>query len=330
MNRIYGAGPAFCMAAGGLAVCILFGVGLFDSAAVFTLSLLYLLYCRAAVAKGVSVSSARLAFGAYSVISASVSLILGVRLLTAARVTDTELSPLLVLLTLALAVCFALSDSRAVSSVAFTTAAISFLIMTVCMVSCIVSDNLTLPAVAPRLDIKAVFALCVLSVFDIVLALPFSGTSAAMLACGTVSAHGYAVLTTVLSMAVLSKEIIAELNSAWLTAWKSGYLLSVVNSFEILGVCAFFALCAVKCSIAVKISTEAFGKRCLPLTAVACLLTAVLLSKFAKVFFAAAAVMSALALYIPLAVIFRHKKTAASIGSKPPRNYSFISDSSKP
>ena len=106
-------------------------------------------------------------------------------------------------------------------------------------------------------DRKLLLLLTAFSVFDVAIVLPLLKGKPLMMFCGG-AAHIYGAVMTVLAVSVLTNRIFNDSSMPWMTLWRSTFITSFLNSFEILGICAFFILNAVKAGIAVKNRTRYF------------------------------------------------------------------------
>lgn len=304
MYKISETGPAFCVCAGGMSVYILYRVDLLTSLVVLAAAVLYLLYCMFVLSRGGGSYKRGTAFGAlmglYAVISAAASVTLCASLITDSSVMDKTFYPLILLLTGLFAVSFGLSGKDGAVSVSFIVGAISFALLAILIFLCVLRTDFSVPEITPP-EPKILLLLLAFSVFDAVLVLPLMRQTPVMMLCGGAVAHLYGAGMTMLSISVLTEGIFNSVNMPWLTLWRSTFITSFLNSFEIIGVCAFFILNAVKAGIAVNIAVNMFGRKYTVLITAFVFAAAVLISLFTGLIFAAAAVSAAAGILAPAA-----------------------------
>ena len=291
MHKITETGPAFCVCAGGLSVCLLYRVSLATSLVTFAAAVLFILYCAFVLSKGGgSYADSRalgVPVGLYSVICAAVSVNLSASLITDGGVMDKSFYPLIVLLTGLFAVCYGMSNRDGAVTVSFVTAAIGFGVLLVLMFLCVLRTGFEMLRFdAP--DRKLLLLLTAFSVFDVAIVLPLLRGKPLMMLCGGLAAHLYGAVMTVLAVSVLTNKIFNDSSMPWMTLWRSTFITSFLNSFEILGICAFFILNAVKAGIAVKTALDIFNTKYAVFVLLGIFAVSVLLTLFSGIFYAAA------------------------------------------
>ena len=301
MYKLSETGPAFCVCAGGMSVYIMYRVDLLTSLVTLVFAVLFLTFCTFVLSRCGSPrfdsAAVKAIAGIYALISAAVSVTLSASLVTDGGMMDKSFYPLLILLTGLFAVCFGMSNRSATVSVSFITAVICAVAMAVLMLLCLLRTDFSVPKISsPQ---PALFLLLfAFSVCDTVLVLPLIRGKPAMVFTGGILAHLYAFGMTVTALSVLSESVFKDSNMPWLTLWRSTFITSFLNSFEIIGICAFFILNAVKAGIAANLAFEVFGKRYAVFIMLAVFCISVLLTLFSGFIYAAAAVSVFFALFI--------------------------------
>lgn len=131
-----------------------------------------------------------------------------------------------------------------------------------------------------------------------------------MMLCGGLAAHLYGAVMTVLAVSVLTNKIFNDSSMPWMTLWRSTFITSFLNSFEILGICAFFILNAVKAGIAVKTALDIFNTKYAVFVLLGIFAVSVLLTLFSGIFYAAAVLSVIFGLLAPafsLLIKYREK-----------------------
>lgn len=313
MHKITETGPAFCVCAGGIAACLLCRTDLSVSLIIFAFAIIYLLICCLAVrGRGCDSAAVRAVLGVYSVVSAGASVMLCASLVTDSSVMDRTFYPLILLLTGLFALCFGFSKRSAVVSVSFIVGVLSMLALLILMFLCVLrTDFGAVSLVKPDTRLSAV--LIAFSVFDTVLVIPLMRGKPAMLFCGGAAAHLYGIGMTLLAVTVLTEDIFNSVNMPWLVLWRSTFITSFLNSFEILGVCAFFILTAVKAGIAVKHALDFFGKKYASVILIFIFAFASVFTVYSKTIYAAVFLSALTGITVPLICFCRKKRNSPDL-----------------
>lgn len=300
MYKITETGPAFCVCAGGIVACLLCRTELSVGLTVFLFAIIYLpICCLAAGGRGCDCAAMRAVLGVYSVVSAGTSVMLCASLVTDSGVMDKTFYPLILILTGLFALCFGFSRRSAVVSVSFIVGVLSMSALLILMLLCVLRTDFGTVSLV-NADFKLSAVLFAFSVFDTVLVIPLMRGKSAMLFCGGAAAHLYGVGMTLIAMTVLTEDIFNSVNTPWLVLWRSTYITSFLNSFEILGVCAFFILTAVKAGIAVKHALDFFGKKYASVILIFIFVFATVFTVYSKTVYAAAFLSALTGITVPL------------------------------
>ncbi len=309
MNRLGDISTAFCLSLGGLSL-LLAGQGSVTGVLIVTFgAAIYLTLCCLAARKTretMALGRIRYFVGGYAVVSSAVSVFLSSRLVVDAGVIDSGFYPLMVLLTLLLAFCFSVSKQNAVSSVAFVTSFAAAVLLCVMLFLCVVKTSFSPISFSPP-DPKLLFLISAFSVFDVSLALPRLCGKSRMLFFGGMAAQLYGAVTTLVAASVLSGKVFEGANTPLLLLWRSTFIASFFNSFEIVGVCMFCLMCAVKAGYTLSLAVSVFGKKAALPAVLASATAVVILSVWGGVIYAAALLSVISGILLPVALLAKQK-----------------------
>lgn len=311
MHKITESGPAFCVCAGGMSVYILYSVNLTTSLVSLVLSILFFAFCGYMLSKGGIDYRVNKPIGAltgiYAVISASVSITLSTSLIIKSQVMNEKFYPLILLLTGIFAVCFGMTKRDCTVYVSFIMGLAAAVVLAVLIFLCLLRTDFSMPDLG-KIQPNALLLLTAFSVCDIILVLPLhKGRPSMLLKIGSIT-HIYGAAMTVLSISVLSKEVFYMSDMPWLTLWRSTFISSFLNSFEVMGVCAFFILNAIKAAVGIKAAVDIWGRKYIVFIMLAMFAAAAALWLYSNLISAAAVVSVAAGILLPAASLLARSK----------------------
>ena len=235
----------FCVGAGGMCIALLYRVDVFPMLFVFLLCFVgWLIYSKIYFTQSVI-----LCVGA--LFSASVSVYVGCKLVCRFAI-DSSFLPMCVLLGGGCAIILALSDIRASKSVAFVVSLVCIFLMLLILFLCIVESDLSKEKFS-FLGKRLVIPLTVFSVVDSFFIMPYiKNKNRIYFMIGNSVMPFYMLVTIAVSVCALSRSVFESLDSPVVKLWQTCYVLSFVDRFETLIICALFSVCVVKAGVLLK------------------------------------------------------------------------------
>ena len=311
MHKITESGPAFCVCAGGMSIYILHSVNLLTSLISLGLAVLFFIFC------GYILSKVNIDYrinkpigaltGIYAVVSSAVSITLSTSLIIESSVMNKKFYLLILLLTGLFAVCFGMTKRDCTVYVSFIIGLAAALVLWVLMFLCMLRTDFSLPKITSPQP-ETLLLLTAFSVCDVILVLPLhKGKPSMLFKIGGIT-HLYGVAMTFLAISVLTENVFSMSDMPWLTLWRSTFISSFLNSFEVMGVCAFFILNAIKAAIGIKAAVDIWGKKYTVFIMLSMFAAAGMLWLFSGLILAAAAVSVISGVLLPVASLLSAKK----------------------
>ena len=250
---------SFCISCSGLCLALLYRVDALTLLFVLTLSVAFSLFCCAISNRTVSKDYVKKIFALGALVSASVSVYIGIRLVCSFAL-DNSFIPICIFLCCTVALCFAVSSLRACKSVASVVSVFCILILAVILVLCLFDGGFD-RVISGRVDRRIIFPLSVFGVIDAVFIMPYiRKNNRCMFVIGSALMPSYLLVTVLLAISMLSSKIYYSLDTPIITMWQSCYVASFIDRFETIAVCVLFAVCAVKSGIFLKCVFDIFKK----------------------------------------------------------------------
>ena len=248
-DSLYG----FCIGVGGMCIALLYRVDVVSLFAVFLFCFVMWLFYR----KTDFTQSAVLCVGA--LLSAAVSVFVGCDIVCRFALDNTFL-PICVFLGCCCAVALALSNTRALKSVAFVIAVVCIFFISLILLLCIAESDFSKEKI-PFTPNRIVFPMVVFSVTDSFFIMPYvKKKNRFYYLLGNSFMPFYMFVTVVVALFALSLEIFDSLDTPIVKLWQTCYVLSFVDRFETLIICVLFAVCIVKAGILLKTVLDFYSK----------------------------------------------------------------------
>ena len=244
-------------------------------------------------------------FAVFCIIAASSSAVLGSRLFSSS-VFDGKGFIVLLLLTLAVAIYFALSKPVAKARVATMVFIVTAFFLTLTLLLALVKINSFTPDIQLEFKLSG-FELLGVCVFDLVATLGLYKKENGMLAgaLGGALPPIYFCITAISSTLILSKELLLNSDMPFLLVWKTTFIGEFISHFEVYAICVMLAATVVKSGLFLGLSVHAIGQKYSPIIYVAAVACAAGIGYIENWFFVYTFIALAFGLIVPIFLLIK-------------------------
>ena len=245
-NNLFVTSMTFLCVLGGLCPVFLSNVSISTLAVLLVISVVFVLFAFYAYGYLRPLGITKIAACIFSLLSCSVTLCIGAKLLIAAKVLDKSYLMFVLLLGTITAAFFAVSKISAIKSVSliFSVLVLSALILS--LVLCLLDTDF-LPPDTGNIDLKMLALLSILAISDIVVIFPISKSKSPLpFIVGTLCAFAVTGAFVTCALCVLSPAVYRAQDTPLLALLQSAYIASFVNRFEIVSVSILQISCVIK------------------------------------------------------------------------------------
>lgn len=267
MSKISDFGVLFCVSFGGLVLSALQCTNLVTLVFLLIVSSAVMLFYYFLLSKPVNETGkfSKITYCVYSVLSSAVSAATAAALLSDTGALSNNFYIPLLILVCCVAAAFAYSNCEGACFTAGTVSLFVCVILVILLALCVgkIGDGVISSG---KTNVKLLLPLCAFSVFDTVLILPYIKNRKTLFF--NVLPVVYITVMTVIAMSAMGLELFYDSKLPLLHLWRSAYIPSFINRFELVALCMFLVACAVKSGIVLKRAADITGKDKIPILTV--------------------------------------------------------------
>lgn len=265
MSKLSDFSVAFCVALGGLVLALLKSTAPVTLVVLFGFSLLlmmlyYFILTKYKVFHRITGGCARSLLSVYSVLSSAVACATASAVVAHTGAVKSEFYPALIVLICLFALIFTRSGIKPTKNTTAVSTVIVVALMILLVFLCMNKRDFS--QVYPgEINGLLLLPLTAFSVCDMILVLSFvSQKNRRSFMLGGIIPVIYLIVMSIIAVCVLGNELFSSTELPLLHLWKSAFIPSFLNNFELIALCGFFVCCAIKAGLVLKYSADAAGK----------------------------------------------------------------------
>lgn len=240
-----------------------------------------------------------------SAASAAYTLALSAQLVTKTGVVSNDCFALVLVLSSIVVLSVAYSKKHACRFISVSTAVTAALFLLIILILSLLDTEFSAPSFG-NIDKNILLPFAAFSAFDTFLVIPLMSDKTRFGIYGALFPCLYMLCAALAAVSVLSAGVYYSLELPLLRLWQSTYIASFVNRFEMIGICALFALCIVKAGLVFRAAASIISKKRFWLSAVVLVSLAVIMICFDLAVILLSAVVILTGISLPL--LFRSGK----------------------
>lgn len=265
MSKLSDYGVIFCITMGGLVLALLKKTSLATLILLFGISVLLITFYHFILTKynlfyRITGKVTKSLLCVYSILSSAVACATASAVVAHTGAVKNEFYPVIVVLICLFALVFTCSGVKAAKN----TTAISTVSVTILMILllflCINKRNFSY-VYSGEINLLFLLPLTAFSVCDIILVISYiSNKNSRFFVLGNITPLIYLIAMVLIAVSTLGNNLFSEIELPLLHLWKSTFIPSFLNNFELIALSGFFICCALKAGFVLKYSTDIFGK----------------------------------------------------------------------